>query len=130
MLIIEFWVKVAFWMVIGALFDAFMHPKNQTHTLESMSGVAYCSDSISSSHLREIVRFEVNLSQFCPLLKRRLGDLKGVSVVYKLLFASSTKRCGTILVYPEHLPSRVRLHERNVRCSKDCPLCSNNEEND
>jgi hypothetical protein len=30
-------------------------------------------------------------------------DLKGVSVVYKLPFASSTKRCETILMYPEHL---------------------------
>jgi hypothetical protein len=27
--------------------------------------------------------------------------LKGVGVAHKLPFASSTKRCGTILIYPE-----------------------------
>jgi hypothetical protein len=30
-----------------------------------------------------------------------LGGLKGVGVMYKLLFASITKRCETILVYLE-----------------------------
>ncbi|GAU42124.1 hypothetical protein TSUD_350980 [Trifolium subterraneum] len=55
-----------------------------------------CSDLNSSPHLREIARFEVNPSQFCPLYKKRLGGLKGVGVVYKLPFTSSTKRCETI----------------------------------
>jgi hypothetical protein len=30
--------------------------------------------------------------------------MNGVGVVYKLSFASSTKRCETILVYPEQKP--------------------------
>jgi hypothetical protein len=39
MLIVEFWVKVAFWMVIGAFFGAFMHPLKTKHFGESMSGL-------------------------------------------------------------------------------------------
>ncbi|KAK2396903.1 hypothetical protein QL285_058534 [Trifolium repens] len=36
--------------------------------------------------------------------KGALVGLKGVGVVYKLPFASSTKRCESILMYPEHKP--------------------------
>jgi hypothetical protein len=46
-------------------------------------------------------------------------DLKGVSVVYNLPFASNTKRCETILVYPEQLLYLFIFIYKNIKKNEE-----------
>jgi hypothetical protein len=60
-----------------------------------------CSDPTSSPHLREIVRLWLTRYSFVLCRNGASVVLKGVGFIYKLSFGLISKRCGTILIYPE-----------------------------